>query len=232
MSIIRQGGIHMARYQNALQTPNPAESYAYGISQYMAKEGFNIIDYKGYKVWKKGVGVLVAPQFFSIQYSENTIFLEAFIRYPILPGVYVGEMGITGAFAAIPKKMLRDRVHAVERFIMEQWHASGAAMDQQPSEQQQYPQQAYPQQYPEQQYQQQPPAQQYQQQYPAQQPYPQQQYPQQPYPQQQPTQQPYPQQQQYQQQPPAPPQQQYPKPPPSRPPSTQQQPYQPPSDNN
>lgn len=111
----------MSRYKNAMQTPYPAEVYAQPLSQYMTNEGFKLVDYKGQKVWKKGVGIATAPQFFSIQYQGNTIYLDAFLRYPILPGVYVGEMGITGFFGALPKGLLKTRVHAVEMYIANLW---------------------------------------------------------------------------------------------------------------
>jgi len=104
-----------------MQTPNPAEFYAPAINQFMLNEGFTLIDYKGYKVWKKGVGIATAPQYFSIQYSANTIYLEAFIRYPILPGVYVGEMGLSGFFVAVPKSLLKGRVFAIEKYIVDLW---------------------------------------------------------------------------------------------------------------
>ena len=111
----------MARYQNMMQTPNQADFYATAIGQYMVNEGFTLVDYKGFKVWKKGVGLLVAPQYFSIQYNGNNIFLEAFIRYALLPGVYIGEMGIDGVFGAIPKGLLKDRVRSVEGYIISLW---------------------------------------------------------------------------------------------------------------
>lgn len=116
----------MARYQNSLQTPNPAHLYASSINKYMQSEGFSLVDYKGGKVWKKGVGILTAPQFFSIRYYENSIVLEAFIRYPLLPGVYVGEMGLDGFFGAVPKNLLRGRVQAVEKYIASLWQSAAA----------------------------------------------------------------------------------------------------------
>ncbi len=111
----------MARYQNIMQTPSPAEFYASSINQYMTNEGFQLVDYKGQKVWKKGVGMLTAPQYFSIQYKDNTIYLEAFIRFALLPGVYVGEMGINGFFGAVPKQLLKQRVNTVENYIVSLW---------------------------------------------------------------------------------------------------------------
>ena len=114
-------GGYMARYQYAMQTPGPAEFYAPAINQYMVNEGFKLIDYKGAKVWKKGVGMVTAPQYFSIQYHDNVVYLEAFIRYALLPGVYVGEMGIDGFFGAWPKQMLKGRVDAVQYYIAGLW---------------------------------------------------------------------------------------------------------------
>ena len=111
----------MSRYQNAIQTPGPAEVYSEAIGRYMVGEGFSVVDYKGKKVWKKGIGLATAPQYFSIQYQGNVIYLEAFLRYAILPGVYVGEMGLKGFYGAIPKNLLRTRVGTVETYITSLW---------------------------------------------------------------------------------------------------------------
>jgi hypothetical protein len=40
------------------------------------------------------------------------------LKYPLLPGVYVGEMGITGIFGALPKKWLRDTVRKLEALLV------------------------------------------------------------------------------------------------------------------
>jgi hypothetical protein len=113
----------MARYTNALQTPGPAEYYAPTINHYMTNEGFDLVNYNGQPVWKKGVGLLVCPQYLSVQYQGNVIYLEAFIRYPILPGVYVGEMGLSGFFQWVAKDLLKNRVIALEQFIVSLWQA-------------------------------------------------------------------------------------------------------------
>lgn len=111
----------MARYQNTMQTPGQSDFYAPTINQYMLSEGFTLTDYKGAMVWKKGMGLLTAPQYFSIQYKDNLIYLEAFIRFAILPGVFVGEMGTKGFFGAIPKGLLKQRVSTVENYVMSLW---------------------------------------------------------------------------------------------------------------
>ena len=112
----------MSRYKNALKTPRESAFYAPSIGQYMQNEGFSLVDYKGYKVWKKGVGMLTAPQYLSVQYQDNVIYIEAFLRNAILPGVYAGEMGLDGFYGAIPKELLKQRVNALEQYIYSLWN--------------------------------------------------------------------------------------------------------------
>jgi len=107
----------MARYQKSIPTSNPAQSYEAEITEYLQKEGFSNKEYNGQLVWQKGMGFMTAPQFIAFTYNQNSIDLEAFIRFPILPGVFVGEMGIDGFFGAVPKQMLKNRVLKIEELI-------------------------------------------------------------------------------------------------------------------
>ena len=111
----------MARYVNQIPAPVDPNAFTQPIADYMTKEGFQLVDYKGTKLWKKGVGVLTAPQYLSISYGPDFVRIEAFIRYALLPGVYVGEMGISGGFGAIPKSMLKSRVQQIEQYILSMW---------------------------------------------------------------------------------------------------------------
>ncbi|MDR1892130.1 MAG: hypothetical protein LBQ48_03870 [Oscillospiraceae bacterium] len=111
----------MARYTNEIATPVPPLSLAQPISDYLTKEGFTYKEYEGRRVWKKGVGIMTAPQFIEVYYGETSIQLHAYLKYPILPGVYVGEMGITGFFGALPKSLLKQRVSGIEQYIYSLW---------------------------------------------------------------------------------------------------------------
>ena len=94
-------------------TKTPDQAYAL-INQYMAAEGFSTAMYNGEPIWKKGVGFLAAPQYIRVFPTTNgTVNIEAFIKYAILPGVYVGEMGLDGFFGFAIKKVLRDRVNVL-----------------------------------------------------------------------------------------------------------------------
>jgi len=111
----------MARYLNQIKTPVPPESLYAPIEQYLTSEGFTQVNYKGVVAWKKGVGILTAPQYVIISNGPDYIQVEAFIRNAILPGVYVGEMGIDGFYGAIPKSLLKTRVLSIETFIYSLW---------------------------------------------------------------------------------------------------------------
>lgn len=103
----------MGRYIQYFTTPFTQQQVAEGFSSFLTNEGFTLTNVKGERVWKKGMGLLTAPQYLKLSDVGGTYVLEAWIKFALLPGVYVGEMGINGAFGAIPKKLLKDRVNSV-----------------------------------------------------------------------------------------------------------------------
>lgn len=81
------------------------------FADYLMKEGFSQHTEKGEGCWKKGVGMATYPQFIKLTRTQTGIYtLEAWLKYPILPGVYVGELGLSGFFAVVPKQLLQKRV--------------------------------------------------------------------------------------------------------------------------
>jgi len=111
----------MARYVNEIKSPVDPNLLTDPISQYMQSEGFSLYNYKGTTLWKKGVGMLTAPQYLAISYTPDAVRIEAFIKYALFPGVYIGEMGIKGFFGALPKSLLADRVYKIEAYIASLW---------------------------------------------------------------------------------------------------------------
>jgi hypothetical protein len=114
---VRERNSQMGRYVNQMQVDYDTSLLAPGIDQFMTAEGFAPVNYKGETLWKKGMGILTAPQYLSVTYSPNLVTIQAFIKWALIPGVYVGEMGTDGFVGAIPKKALEKRVRTVEHFI-------------------------------------------------------------------------------------------------------------------
>lgn len=108
----------MARYSVDLPITKPYAEIERRIEDYLQGENFKPIDRGGGKYWKKGLGLTLGPQFVKLTKGDGaTARLEAWIKFALLPGVYVGEMGIRGAMGAIPKKKLRTRVEEIEKII-------------------------------------------------------------------------------------------------------------------
>lgn len=107
----------MSRYVNDIKTSKSTKEVEDAVNNYMSGEGFGIVDYKGEKVWKKGLGIMIGPQYLKVEPKDGNVHIEGWIQWALLPGVYVGEMGTKGALGAIPKRQLRKRVEQVEELI-------------------------------------------------------------------------------------------------------------------
>lgn len=138
------------RYSTYLTINQPDEFVRIIVNDFFEKEGFTLKNYKGEMVWKKGTGMLAAPQFIKVDYQNGTVYLEAWMKYAIIPGVYCGEMGLTGAVACIPKSILKGRVDDLMNLLAQQVSApvqqpqmayAGQALNDQPAYSEQAPNQ-------------------------------------------------------------------------------------------
>lgn len=125
-TVIREDGI-VARFIAEMPTGKPDDMVRFIAEDYLSKEGFKQKLYKGEAVWKKGNGLLTAPQFIKISSLQGHVHLEAWIKQAILPGVYVSEMGLDGAYGFAIKKVLKDRVDALARLLYQPLAAAAPA---------------------------------------------------------------------------------------------------------
>lgn len=101
------------RFVTDFAVPHSADLVKFIAEDFFGKEGFKLIDYQGEAVWKKGVGMIAAPQFIKLSYQNGWIHLEAWIKFAILPGVYCGEMGLDGFWGFAVKDALRGKVNTL-----------------------------------------------------------------------------------------------------------------------
>lgn len=106
----------MARYQKQLPTRRAPEELHHFIANYLTAQGFRLVDPQQ-NVWQKGTGWMFNPQFIRYESHPGQLLLEAWIMFALLPGVYLGEMGIDGLFLFIPKKLLKAKVVEIERMV-------------------------------------------------------------------------------------------------------------------
>lgn len=119
----------MSRYIVDMNTGKPDDFIRFVSEDYFVKEGFKQELRDGEVIWRKGSGWLTAPQFIKLLYQNGQVHLEAWLKYPVLPGVFVGEMGVTGFFAAIPKGMLKSSVDTLVALFYQQPAVPVAAPD-------------------------------------------------------------------------------------------------------
>ena len=105
----------MARYISETPTAKAPEDLGQQVRSYLEAEGFKLVD-PAQNVWKKGTGLGMWPQFVCFVAEPGKLSLQGWLKAAPLPGLYVGELGLTGFFGAVPKRKLKERVAAIEGF--------------------------------------------------------------------------------------------------------------------
>ena len=86
------------------------------IEQTISSDGFELKDYNGEKVWKKGVGALTAMKYLKFAYTENEIEMSAWIQVG-LGSVGGSEKNLDGFVGALPKKQLKTTLDKLTELI-------------------------------------------------------------------------------------------------------------------
>ena len=107
----------MSRYIQPFTSVYNPQQVMNCFNSYVQQEGFEFVNKNDESYWKKGVGLLMAPQYLKLTPANGGYVLEAWLKFAILPGVYVGEMGINGVFGAVPKALLKDRVETLLKML-------------------------------------------------------------------------------------------------------------------
>lgn len=103
----------MARYTNTILTGKNVDEINKIVEECMKSAKFKYVNFKGEQVWKKG-GALTAPQFLKVTPNDGGATVEAWLKFSWVPGVYSGEMDLTGAMGFAIKEMLKKRVNEME----------------------------------------------------------------------------------------------------------------------
>ena len=103
----------MARYNNSVPTKKPAASLATAIESYLTSKGFKRSKAEG-TIWQKGGG-MSNPMFVRFETHPKELKLEAWLRFVIFPGVFLGEYDVEGMFLIVQKRVLKKHVQAIEQ---------------------------------------------------------------------------------------------------------------------
>lgn len=87
------------------------------IANILVSSGFKEKDYNGERVWKKGTGLMTAMQYIKIEYSENTVDIQAWVQAG-MGNVGGKEMDLKGFVAAVPKRALMKVVQNIQNALI------------------------------------------------------------------------------------------------------------------
>ena len=110
----------MGRYVLDVLTSKSPDEVEQTASTYLSSEGFEQATYGDERVWKmKGHGTRDGGslQFVTITPTQDAVHLEAWIKFGILPRVYVGEIGTVAIFGRIPMQSLVKRVERLGQLL-------------------------------------------------------------------------------------------------------------------
>lgn len=108
----------MARYTVQYQFDGRYTDIVFNeIKNYLEYEGFQYVDYKGEYVFQKGEGWFVAPTFVKVGFSRNLMQLETWLKYSLLPGIFVGEIGLEGFVGAAVKGAMKRAVANIPSIV-------------------------------------------------------------------------------------------------------------------
>ncbi len=107
----------MARHIVTYPSPDPI-ALINAIGNYLtATEGYEYVMYKNESVFKKGDGWVSGPTFFKFTPIQGGVCMETWMKYAILPGVFVGEIELKGMVGAAVKGPWKRRIACIESIV-------------------------------------------------------------------------------------------------------------------
>lgn len=98
----------MSRYIRHEVLNQPEDFVQFMMNDFLTKHGFQLVDFKGQRVYRAGGGWFEMPKFLVWSYQNGVFHMEAWARYLILPGVYSKEKDLDGFYGAVVKKAYKN----------------------------------------------------------------------------------------------------------------------------
>lgn len=98
----------MARFVKDVNLNQPAEFVNFMMGDFLQKGGYVTLEWKGEECFRCGDVMIEGYKYLKWSYMNGIFHLEAWMRAP-----FGGEMGLTGFYGALPKKMYRNNLEAL-----------------------------------------------------------------------------------------------------------------------
>ena len=109
----------MARFtKTIILPPVDLKCIAESTTQYLFDNGFKSVPYKNAGLfYKKDGGLFEGPQYMKFGVKTGQMTIEAFVKFPLLPGIAIGEMGIIGSFCPVMKTGLTRSINNLQTHV-------------------------------------------------------------------------------------------------------------------
>ena len=106
----------MSRYIKTIALPPvDLKHIAERATEYLLSEGYKSVRYKrGGLFFKKAGSLSKGPKYIKFGFKTGEMTIEAFVKFPLLPGITVGEMGTSGSFCSVMKTDLLKDISSFE----------------------------------------------------------------------------------------------------------------------
>lgn len=91
----------------------------YATEQCLRANKFQPAIVNGEQIFQRGNGFFLAPKFLKITFFQGGIRVEAWMKYAIVPGAFVGEIGLDRFGISIPRAQLKKTVAQIEALCMQ-----------------------------------------------------------------------------------------------------------------
>ncbi len=112
----------MAKKRTGYNIPlnKPTEFVDLIMKDYLTKKNFKQTKDKGESFWQQGIGALTAPKCLRYTYTNGNLNLEVWLRIPLLPYVYCGEMDLTGFYGVAIKVAYKKEIEDVIKLLQQE----------------------------------------------------------------------------------------------------------------
>lgn len=83
----------------------------------LTASGFQYVQYQNENVFQKGTGLLTGLTFVKVSFYGQFVQVEAWMKFALFPGVFVGELGMTGFVGFAVKGTMKNAVHQIESML-------------------------------------------------------------------------------------------------------------------
>lgn len=107
----------MSRYVKDYTINIEAEELLEELETYIISEGYTTTEYDGQLIYKKSSGAMNSPSYIKIRCEDTLLRIQAWIKFAMLPNVFIGEYDLQGVIGRDINGPLAERLQKIDNII-------------------------------------------------------------------------------------------------------------------